>query len=399
MTKEDVLIKAFEIKTPEINSFTGLIDIEIPYDEDFIEVGSPSKNVGAMYFDESLQEWTPIPFEIDENNKKVRIFTNHLSTYSIFTVRNENTRAAQIVKVNSYPTLPSGVSGVFEDVINEAMNNNMSPSQKAFELGQGAVSDWLGISGATLTTITQVLYVSEFAEGLGNAFNNVGLAAAMVQAAYDFSSGKDAALFSNLTKNLSYFSVGKWGYNALQLGFVGVYAIDYSLSKFAASAWDGRNEIWYSAYNLYYQRENKRSAPDWYRTIYSLWEKSDSSKDPNFLKDAINDELDSYINAFWRLDEVDQAFWQSEVQKTGFSGGGGLNETLKRDISNAHKTQLVKDLQEPVFDVLERNIRWKLMDEYSKELLNLRNYLNQVTTVLITENLKPDEKATGKMSI
>lgn len=39
------------------------------------------------------------------------------------------------------------------------------------------------------------------------------------------------------------------------------------------------------------------------------------------------------------------------------------------------------------------------MDEYSKELLNLRNYLNQVTTVLITENLKPDEKATGKMSI
>lgn len=211
MTKEDVLIKAFEIKAPEINSFTGLIDIEIPYDEDFIEVGSPSKNVGAMYYDESLQEWTPIPFEIDEKNKKVRIFTNHLSTYSIFTVRNENTRAAQIVKVNSYPTLPSGISGVFEDVINEAMNNNMSPGQKAFELGQGAVSDWLGISGATLTTITQVLYVSEFAEGLGNAFNNVGLAAAMVQAAYDFSSGKDAALFSNLTKNLSYFSVGKWG--------------------------------------------------------------------------------------------------------------------------------------------------------------------------------------------
>ena len=91
---------------------------------------------------------------------------------------------------------------------------------------------------------------------------------------------------------------------------------------------------------------------------------------------------------------MDQAFWQSEVQKTGFSGGGGLNENLKREISNAHKAQLVKDLQQPVFGVLERNIRWKLMDEYSKELLNLRNYLNQVTTVLITENLKPDEKAT-----
>ncbi|SKB46351.1 hypothetical protein SAMN02745120_1605 [Acetoanaerobium noterae] len=393
VTKEDVLVNTFEIKVPQVESFTSLINIDIPYDESFIENGSVKSNVGAMYYDETQSQWIPIPFEIDEANKKVRIITNHLSTYSVFTIKNENTRAAKIIKVNSFPPLPSGISQVFEAVIDEAINNTMTPGKQAFELGQSVVSDWLGISGATLTSITQTLYASEFASGLGNAFNNVGLAAAMVQAAYDFSSGKDKELFTNLTKNLSYFSVGRWGSNALQLSFVGVYAIDYSLNKFATAAWDGRKEIWYEAYKAYYEKENIRTAKQWYSKLYWIWQDTKESKDPNALKAAIDNELTSYVNAFWNLPDSDKAFWQSEIQKTGFSGGGGLNKKLEEEISNAHKARLVKDLQEPVFDKLEQAVRWQLTEEYTKELINLKNYLNKSTNVLITENLKAGEKA------
>lgn len=393
LTKEDVLVNTFDIKTDQIENFTALINIEIPYDDTFIESGDAKNNVGAMYYDEASEEWVPIPFEIDQANKKVRIITNHLSMYSVFTIKNENTRAAQIIKINSLPPLPSGVSAVFNEVINEAMNNGMTPGQQAMELGQSVVSDWMGISGSMLTTITQTMYASEFAEGLGNAFNNVGLAAAMVQAAYDFSAGKDVELFVNLTKNLSNFAIGRWGSNALQLSFVGVYAIDYSLNKFATAAWDGRKEIWYEAYKTYYEKENKRTNKEWYSKFYWMWQDSKSSKDPNALKIAIDKELTSYVNAFWDLEETDQAFWQSEVQKTGFSGGGGLNPKLIKEISDAHKARLVKELHGPVFDRLEETVRWSLMEEYSKELITLKNYLNKVTTVLITENLKAGEKS------
>ena len=393
ITKEDVLVSTFDIKAEQIETFTSLINIDIPYDESFIESGNAKNNVGAMYYDETSKEWTPIPFEIDETNKKVRIITNHLSTYSIFTIKNENTRASQIIKINSYPPLPSGISVVFNEVINEALSNEMTPGMQAMELGQGVVSDWLGISGATLTTITQTMYASSFASGLGNAFNNIGLAAAMVQAAYDFSAGKDTELFVNLTKNLSNYAIGRWGSNALQLSFVGVYAIDYSINKFATTAWDGRKEIWYEAYKTYYEKENQRTSKQWYSKFYWMWQDNKDSKDPNVLKNAIDSELTTYANAFWNLEESEQAFWQSEVQKTGFSGGGGLNEKLKKEITDAHKARLVKELQEPVFDRLEEAVRWSLMDTYSKELINLKNYLNKVTTVLITENLKVGEKA------
>ncbi len=138
------------------------------------------------------------------------------------------------------------------------------------------------------TTITQTMYASSFASGLGNAFNNIGLAAAMVQAAYDFSAGKDTELFVNLTKNLSNYAIGRWGSNALQLSFVGVYAIDYSINKFATAAWDGRKEIWYEAYKTYYEKENQRTSKQWYSKFYWMWQDNKDSKDPNVLKNAID---------------------------------------------------------------------------------------------------------------
>ena len=390
---EEVQVIAYDIKAPEIEGFTDLIEIRLPYDKSFIEAGSEEKNVGAMYYDEELGEWTPVPYKIDKDSGEVVITANHLSIYSAYTIKNENSRTAQIISVNSFPVLPPGTSDVFGEVIEEAMEGQMTPGKKAMELGLGISGDWMGISGSALTTITQTMYASEFAQGLGNAFTNVGLAGAFVQAAYDFSKGDDTALFTNLTKNLSYFSVSRWGTNALQLGFVGVYAIDYSLTKFATTAWDGRKEIWYEAYKLYYEKENKRSYKEWYSKFYWIWQDNKESKDPGIVKTKINAAIDEYTKAFWNLPEEDQAFWQSEIQNTGFSGGGGLSEDLKKEISAAAKAELVATMQESVFYKLEQKVTASMMEDYRKELISLKNYLNKRIDVLITENVKENEKA------
>lgn len=393
VTPEEVKVTAYDIKAPEITEFTDLIEIRIPFDQSFIESGSPEKNVGAMYYDEELGEWTPVPFEIDKESSEVVITAKHLSVYSAYTIKNENSRTAQIISVNSFPMLPPGTTEAFEEVIEEAMSSQMTPGKKAMELGLGITGDWMNISGAALTTITQTMYVSEFAEGLGSAFSNVGLAGAFVQAAYDFSRGDDTALFNNLTKNISYFSVGRWGTNALNLAFVGVYAIDYSLNKFATEAWDGRSEIWYEAYKEYYKKENPRKYKEWYNRFYQIWQENKDSKDPNAVSNKINQAIDEYTNAFWNLPEEDQAFWQSEIQKTGFSGGGGLNELLKEEISAAAKVELIAVMQETVFYRLEQKITAQLMEDYRKELINIKNYLNKRVDVLITENVKENETA------
>ena len=48
-------------------------------------------------------------------------------------------------------------------------------------------------------------------------------------------------------------------------------------------------------------------------------------------------------------------------------------------------------MQETVFNRLEQKITAQLMEDYRKELINLKNYLNKKIEVLITENIKENE--------
>jgi len=50
----------------------------------------------------------------------------------------------------------------------------------------------------------------------------------------------------------------------MNLASVGVFCIDYSITQFANEALSGRKDIYEQAYRLYYEREAKRTAKDWY---------------------------------------------------------------------------------------------------------------------------------------
>lgn len=388
---DELKIVAYDFSLDNKEEFIDLIEISIPYEESFIENGEDeSACISGMYFNEEKQDWEEVDYWVDTENKVVNITTNHLSTYGVFTVKNENSRAAKIIKVN-YLT-PVVNSDVSSEIINECLNNGMSPGEKATGLGLTVTGDWLGISGGLITTLTETVYSTQLIKDIGGAITNVGLAAAFAQAAYDFHKGDDVALYGNLTKNLSYFTVSKWGSRALQLSFVGVYAIDYSLNKFATEAWQGRDDIWYEAYKIYYEREGKRTAREWYKKFYWMWQDSINEKNPVKLSEQINSALDEYCNEFWRLPESDIAFYQSEAMNSGFSIGGGLNDKLKKDISKAAKAELVKVLQTPVFDRLESKISMHLKDEYRKELQDLKVKLNQVISFQLVEVLEEGEK-------
>lgn len=390
---EEYYCEAYDFKLEGKEEFMDLIDIVIPYEDGYIDEGQQEELcVSAMYFNEEEKIWEPVEYYVDDDNNSVYITTSHLSTYGVFVVKNENTRAAKIVGINTYAKLVD--STLANEIINECLESQMTPGAKALELGTSITGDWLGIGGASITALTQTVYSTEFLNNLGGAMTNIGLAAAFAQAVVDFRKGDDVALYGNLTKNLSYYSIGTWGSRALQLSFVGVYAIDYSINKFASEAWNGRNEIWYEAYKIYYETEGKRSASEWYKKFYWMWQDSISSNNPNELKDQINQALDEYCRQFWNLSEEDIAYYQSEAMKTGFSGGGGLNEALRTEIMKAKKAELVEVLQATVFDRLESKISLYIKEQYYKELEQLKNQLNQIVNVNIVE-----EVAQGETSI
>ncbi|MGI6778474.1 MAG: hypothetical protein ACOX7R_10820 [Acetivibrionales bacterium] len=83
---------------------------------------------------------------------------------------------------------------------------------------------------------------------------NVGLLSAIVQVAVDYQNGDSTALHTNLIKNLSYFSVSKFGSSFLQLASVGVYFIDYAINTFAIEALDRKRKYLHGSLSLILQR-------------------------------------------------------------------------------------------------------------------------------------------------
>jgi hypothetical protein len=85
----------------------------------------------------------------------------------------------------------------------------MIPGPSALELGNSIVGNWLNISGAGLTLLTNTVYATEFLNGISSAMTNLGLFSAIAQAAVDYQNGNNVALHTNLIKNLSYYAVSK----------------------------------------------------------------------------------------------------------------------------------------------------------------------------------------------
>ncbi len=371
----------YDFKLDGVDQFTDLIEITLPYDDSYIEPGADEYgSTFGMYFNESTSEWETVNYTVNTDNNTITIITDHLSKYGVFTVKNQNTRLARIASVMPYTNLVD--SDTAKEIIGEAIENPNDEIAKAKDLAMSTTNDWLGLSSFLLTT-SDPIYSSELMKGMGSTFNALGVAAAVYQLAIDMEKDPSPELYGNLSKNILNIGVSYWGTSAMQLSFAGVFAIDYSLTKFANAAWDGRNDSWYEAYKLHYNEKMQLKNREWYSKFYWLWVDSLKSKNPNALKEGIDKLIDDNVNAFWN-NELVMADYHQEALGKGFTVGGGFNEGLKKKITAAKKAELVADLQ-PVFAQLKKRINWYLMDQYTKELNNVKAKYNQIINVTIEE--------------
>jgi hypothetical protein len=375
----------FQIDTDE--ELAGLMTITIPYDKSALEPGmNASDNVGACYYNEISGEWEPVSFEVDEQAGTVVITTDHLSVYGCFVIKKDFTRAAYIDYIIA-PGLAGSTaksSGLMDQIIDEALQNNMNPGPTALELGNSIVGDWLNMSGAGLTTITNLAYSTEFLQGFSNAMTNVGLLSAIVQVAVDYQNGDSTALHTNLIKNLSYFSVSKFGSSFLQLASVGVYFIDYAINTFAIEAWTGRESIYTEAYRLYYRDEPGvgRKPKDWYEVLLPMAKKA---KTPEELDEIIMAEIDRYCQQFWQ-NETTIAYYQDQASTAGFSGGGGLNQGMMDKISNRQKEELLNGYLKAVFAQIGRKLAYEQEEVLRHELMAVAKELNKIVTIQLYDS-------------
>jgi len=230
--------------------------------------------------------------------------------------------------------------------------------------------------------MSSVVYASDFIENISKLMTNLGLLSAIAQAAVDYQSGNNTALYVNLIKNLTNFSVSKFGTSMMNLASVGVFCIDYSITQFANEALSGRKDIYDQAYRLYYEREAKRTAKDWYLILMPM---AKAAKSPDELNQKVMAEIDRYTKQFWE-DETVVAYYQDEAMKYGFTGGGGLNQAIMDELSRNHKIELLQGLLQPVFGQISRKLAAEQQTELRKVLDELAKQLNTLVTIQVFDS-------------
>ena len=380
---EEISITGYDFDIDTDEELAGVMWITLPYDKSQLDPNvDVSRQVGAAYFNESTQEWESVDFRIDEVHSNVIITTDHLSIFGAFVVGKEYTRAAYVqYTIPSIAMRAATLSSQYEDIIREAIEQNMTPGPSALVLGNAIVTDWLNITGAGLN-MSSVVYVSDFIENISKLMTNLGLLSAIAQAAVDYQSGNNTALYVNLIKNLTNFSVSKFGTSMMNLASVGVFCIDYSITQFANEALSGRRDIYDQAYRLYYEREAKRTAKDWYLIFMPM---AKAAKSPDELNQKVMAEIDRYTKQFWE-DETVVAYYQDEAMKYGFTGGGGLNQAIMDELSRNHKIELLQGLLQPVFGQISRKLAAEQQTELRKVLDELAKQLNTLVTIQVFDS-------------
>ncbi len=79
------------------------------------------------------------------------------------------------------------------------------------------------------------------------------------------------------------------------------------------------------------------------------------------------------------------------MEKVGFSGGGGLNEKLKEDISNNHLAEIVHVLNETgIFERIIKELRLEAQGKLYDQLVLMKNKLNLEYPIKIVVKLDPE---------
>ncbi|MBQ7186066.1 MAG: zinc ribbon domain-containing protein [Ruminococcus sp.] len=88
----------YEITAGDVHEFDFHFDITLPYDPSGTDPADEASSVFAEYFNEDTQQWELIPCDVDTENDRVVIHTDHLSRFTPVTVRNSSKLYARLSK-------------------------------------------------------------------------------------------------------------------------------------------------------------------------------------------------------------------------------------------------------------------------------------------------------------
>ena len=380
---EEIIVTAYDFSVSGEEP-SGVMTLEIPFT-------APDNEVYAAYYNSESGEWEPVVFEYDIERKCAVIYTTHLSSYGLFTVKNENTRNALLAYTYDLELTDRNVNEAIR-MLENAMEDPDTFYEDCFNLISNSVSIHSSITTNLVDAASGLSsYVPTFSEGLKDNVTKFGYLLTGIEVVNAFMNDDkpaavwkmfDAAVGFNMDKITSLS-----GTASMAAGLFSVGLINYALNEFISTALQGRTDMYERAYNLYY-KEKGRSTAEWVHLIRVMVEKG---KDPEKTGEAISDEIKRYVNEFWE-DELTVAEYGKEASPNAWSSGslGGLNDNVKKEISD-YNQMTIERVVENILNRIQIENKINMQSEMRKELFAFQKKMNSIVTITVKDSKAENE--------
>lgn len=418
---EGYKIEAYDFKLDEMSELSDFITLRIPYDTSYCEDGQdPAKCVGAKYKNETTGEWEDVLFEVDAAANELIIYTDHLSTFGAFHVRNEGKRNAEITNIYA------DVTGIDQQqamkTLREYVAGGGADGEEAAGLAarlltgyNGFMGDVAGAAGEAgfatdltgtilnMASIGSPTFDTALADSAYKKMNKLGKVAAAVKiGAVMLSTEKTDADTLGLYKDtamlaLSYAESAAWG-----LAASGLFIFDYTITNLfdqgLAMKMDKLNEVYVYFNDEYVSKERTgfqwkaRSLKDWRQVLIDIAEANPNEAD---AKAAIEAEVERYARIFWTLSSADMGVVVTEMKEKNSKGSVTIPTPTEAEIKalvGGYKAYLYERLY-PVTQSVSVYMQRKAEAEYLSALNEVKEFFNQTITFNIVEDVPDGEKS------
>lgn len=370
----------------------GVVEIAIPYDPSGLSEEEEALSVCGKYFNAESGSWEDVFYSVDAAENKVRILTDHFSTYSAFKIKNPGKRNEYISEVNAFVgfmTTPQAENILKKYVKKEA--NWQEDLVGSFLDATGSWDYFFASNATTLITLGGV-YDDLISKSFQDRMSELGVATACVQVMFDiYRHGPVSREVVSSTINLFTTIAVNKASPRMQLAYLGYAMVEMAINDVKTYAIETKYESTKNMYDAYYARtENKRRASEW-RLIFTKIYKAHLSE-PEVAIQKMKEEIDAYVDKFWEVSATDWDSWIDSYDK---------NATLAKypwptredqvKISSEHKANLHSYLQ-PVFRIIQREMYYECMNEREKEYKKVAAMMNTVYTVNIAEDYEGEPK-------
>ena len=418
---EGYKIEAYDFKLGDMSELSDFIILRIPYDASYCEDGQdPAKCVGAKYKNETTGEWEDVLFEVDTATNELVIYTDHLSTYGAFCVRNEGKRSAYITDIYS------DVTGIDQQqamkTLREYVAGGGAAGKEAVGLAAQIITAHNGFMGGIAGEVGDIGFGTDLTgtilnmASLGNPtfdsalatsayekMNKLGKVAAAVKiGAVILSTEKTDADVLGLYKDtamlaISYAESAAWG-----LAASGLFIFDYTISSMfeqgMAMKLDKIDEV-YVYFNDQFSGTldggndwNARSLKGWRQVLIDIAEANPNEAD---AKAAIESEIDRYARVFWTLGDMEKAAVVTAIEDKSNKGSVTIPDPTQAEIEtlvSAYKAQLYERLY-PVTQSVSVYMQRKAEAAYLAAMNEVKAFFNQTITFNIVEDVPDGEKS------